>query len=283
MQAFWLPIWVIKQLERLARSFLWKGQQDCLGGHCLVNWPTVCLPKINEGLGIPNLQLRNISLLIRWLWKLYVKDSILWTDAVRDFYGDFLTLRPACFFLQDLKELGQIITVSTTTNTDGVLVWRWELGQQYSSKSTYNLLCNPGVQDHVAKVLWKMKIPKRIRIFIWLLVGDRLPTGRNLTLKHWPHHEGCVLCGEATLETTHCIFIDCVYTMQIWHATMSHPKQIYSPINLWLMMRRRHSLEMDRWFATTTWNVWKERNRRIFQGKIMPPPPPPPRLACNSV
>lgn len=36
----------------------------------LVNWPTICSPKDMGGLGVLNLELMNISLLGKWLWKL---------------------------------------------------------------------------------------------------------------------------------------------------------------------------------------------------------------------
>jgi hypothetical protein len=42
--------WLLKIIDKLRRSFLWKGNNPdfCSGGHCLINWPTTCLPK-NRG------------------------------------------------------------------------------------------------------------------------------------------------------------------------------------------------------------------------------------------
>jgi hypothetical protein len=42
--------WLLKRIDKLRRSFLWKGNSPefCNGGHCLINWPTTCLPK-NRG------------------------------------------------------------------------------------------------------------------------------------------------------------------------------------------------------------------------------------------
>jgi hypothetical protein len=39
--------WLIKQIDRMRRGFLWRGEdpEKVSGGHCLVNWPTVCTPK----------------------------------------------------------------------------------------------------------------------------------------------------------------------------------------------------------------------------------------------
>ena len=44
--------WLLKRIDKLRRSFLWKGKipEICSGGNWLINWPTTCLPK-NRGSG----------------------------------------------------------------------------------------------------------------------------------------------------------------------------------------------------------------------------------------
>lgn len=44
----------------------------------MINWPSVCLPKKWGGLGIPDLELRNTALLLRWWWRLYWDPDSLW-------------------------------------------------------------------------------------------------------------------------------------------------------------------------------------------------------------
>uniref|UniRef100_J3LYS2 Reverse transcriptase zinc-binding domain-containing protein n=1 Tax=Oryza brachyantha TaxID=4533 RepID=J3LYS2_ORYBR len=36
-----LPMWAIKKIKRKCRGFLWKGQQEISGVHCLNRWPTL--------------------------------------------------------------------------------------------------------------------------------------------------------------------------------------------------------------------------------------------------
>jgi hypothetical protein len=45
-----------KKIDKIRRSFFWKGYDNANGGHCLVNWPTVTQPKDLGGLGVPDLE-----------------------------------------------------------------------------------------------------------------------------------------------------------------------------------------------------------------------------------
>jgi len=50
--------WLIKRIDRMRRSFLWRGEtpDKVYGGHSIVNWTTSCRPKIKGGLGILDLE-----------------------------------------------------------------------------------------------------------------------------------------------------------------------------------------------------------------------------------
>jgi hypothetical protein len=48
--------WARKNVDKIRRSFLWKGEDNANEGHSLVNCPTVSRPKDLGGLGIPDLE-----------------------------------------------------------------------------------------------------------------------------------------------------------------------------------------------------------------------------------
>ena len=49
-----------------------------MGGHCLVNWPTVSKPKNLGGLEVSDLDKFGRVLCLRWLWQDWVDDSKPW-------------------------------------------------------------------------------------------------------------------------------------------------------------------------------------------------------------
>jgi hypothetical protein len=80
LTSFILTPWAIKKIDKLRRSFLWKGDKDAKGGHCLFNWKTCCAPKELGGLGIMDLSSFGRALRLRWPW-------LAWDEADRPWKG----------------------------------------------------------------------------------------------------------------------------------------------------------------------------------------------------
>jgi hypothetical protein len=70
LTVFPIQKWLLRQIDRMRRSFLWKGEEleKVNGGHCLVNWPTTCAPRNFGGLGILDLERFVRALRLRWIW-----------------------------------------------------------------------------------------------------------------------------------------------------------------------------------------------------------------------
>ena len=80
LTVFRLQKWALKKINKLRRSFLWKGTAEVRGGHCLVNWSKTMRPKCFGSLGILDLDLFCRALHLRWLW-------FEWTSPERPWVG----------------------------------------------------------------------------------------------------------------------------------------------------------------------------------------------------
>jgi len=80
LTVFAINKWAIKRIDKIRRSFLWKGSAEANGGHCLVRWAKVMRPKKFGGLSVLDLELFGRALRLRWLW-------LEWTDQERPWVG----------------------------------------------------------------------------------------------------------------------------------------------------------------------------------------------------
>lgn len=66
MMVLKLPKWVIRQIDKIRRKFLWHGVGENSGKMNMANWELVCKPKIYCGLGVVDLVAFNKDLLMKW-------------------------------------------------------------------------------------------------------------------------------------------------------------------------------------------------------------------------
>ncbi|KAJ4820751.1 RNA-directed DNA polymerase (reverse transcriptase)-related family protein [Rhynchospora pubera] len=133
MSVFSLPAWVIKNLDKVRRNFIWKGPHSSSKAIHLVSWDKMCLSKAYGGFGLINLKLQNISLLIRWIWWLYKQPASLWTYIAKQLYAKRDHNIPplawnaqGSFFWNDIFNLRlyfQLSTKSAVTSGSNTLLW----------------------------------------------------------------------------------------------------------------------------------------------------------------
>lgn len=106
--------WVLKQIDKCRRAFLWKGSESVSGGSCMVVWSSVCRPLECGGLGIHNLSVLRCALRIWWLWLQRTWESRPWRSL-------------ACFTSRTERELFQSSISVKLGNAEGSFFWtdRW--------------------------------------------------------------------------------------------------------------------------------------------------------------
>ncbi|KAJ3708782.1 hypothetical protein LUZ61_012487 [Rhynchospora tenuis] len=119
MSAFKLPKWVVKAIDKARRAFIW-GRSGSTSLNLLA-WDRVCLPKPFGGLGVPDLQLMNVALLLKWWWRLYRNKNSLWSYFASKIFSKhvgndspLVWKKEGSFFWKDLISLRFFFQLSTT-------------------------------------------------------------------------------------------------------------------------------------------------------------------------
>lgn len=83
--------------------------------------------------------------------------------------------------------------ISFTDSTDSLL-WQYENSGQYSSISLYAIINFRGVVPFYISAVWKLLIPPRIHVFLWLLFHNKLMTRDNLKKRKFRKPKDRVFC-----------------------------------------------------------------------------------------
>lgn len=95
--------------------------------------------------------------------------------------------------------------VSTHLNEEpDVAVWRLEKSGKFSVKSVYNALSASEAGSY-HKLIWKGRVPARIKIFLWLVINDAILTRDNLMKRRWKGEPTCCFC-DLNESVSHLLF-----------------------------------------------------------------------------
>lgn len=86
MTVFKLLAWVINEIDKIQRDFLWKGLDLEPKGIRLVAWKRICRLCNMGGWGILNLQESNRALLGKWWWEISFNLNSYWAKIIKDNY-----------------------------------------------------------------------------------------------------------------------------------------------------------------------------------------------------
>ncbi|GJY59580.1 RNA-directed DNA polymerase, eukaryota, reverse transcriptase zinc-binding domain protein [Tanacetum coccineum] len=124
-------------------------------------------------------------------------------------------------------------------------------------------------------VRWNKCLPLKINIHVWRLLLDRLPTHHNLDVRGIDlDSTRCPMCDD-NIETTQHLFVECKVAVEIWKMVSmwwdisDFPKDLQSLIT-WSDSVNLTYLEktcFDVVIQTTTWILWRYRNRICFDEK----------------
>lgn len=91
MQTALIPRSVLHHLDKMSHGFFWAETAGVRKLHTIA-WATICTPKKQGGLGLPNLQLMNNVLLAKLIWRLVKFPDELGNRILQAKYGGWSTL-----------------------------------------------------------------------------------------------------------------------------------------------------------------------------------------------
>lgn len=78
---FVAPEGVLETLQKICRQFLW-GSTEGKRKIYWKSWDNITASKENGGLGVGSIKSLNISLIVKWLWRLHSDPQALWAKAI---------------------------------------------------------------------------------------------------------------------------------------------------------------------------------------------------------
>ena len=105
---------------------------------------------------------------------------------------------------------------------DDQITWTPTATGIYSAKSAYNLQLQGKCRSPVAKAIWKPWGPNKCKLFLWLLLQNRIWTADRLMLREWPNSYFCPLCYR-NLETAFHLVAECPFSKQVWSVVATWP------------------------------------------------------------
>jgi hypothetical protein len=129
-----------------------------------------------------------------------------------------------------------------------------------------------GVAWPCAKIIWKAKLPLKIKIFTWQMAIGRLPSSEQINHRHGPTDGTCALCGQ--VETVDHIFFSCVLAKFMWSGIRAMLNVSWNPSSFaqfyQIISPLLHNHRVDVWilFAAQSRALWHIHNKFAMENSF---------------
>ena len=134
-------------------------------------------------------------------------------------------------------------------------------------------------KSSLPSIVWKPWAPPKCKTFAWLIIQNRVWTADRLQRRGWPNCRTCKLCNQVHESASHLLF-KCRFTIRVWSSVRSwlglhdvDPSAWHSRGNVkewWteeIHKQRQGRKAMASLAMLISWEIWKERNGRVFRNK----------------
>ena len=150
--------------------------------------------------------------------------------------------------------------------------WLWS-STVFSTRAAYGQLgtgspSNPASTLAACRLIWKRRIPLKVKIFGWLLLRQCLPT--RYAHSRWSPKvsASCPMCSREDEDCTH-LFFQYPVAQEAWNLKGTFGVDTRLAESFWDSTRHgpyRCEAEWQKLFALL-WALWRHRNEVLFQGR----------------
>uniref|UniRef100_A0A8I6Y3E3 Reverse transcriptase domain-containing protein n=1 Tax=Hordeum vulgare subsp. vulgare TaxID=112509 RepID=A0A8I6Y3E3_HORVV len=181
------------------------------------------------------------------------------------------------FFHGELAEAILQIPISWRGGLD-FISWPHDRCGQYTVRSAYNMARTASffstyqtagrgsgsVEEKHWKTLWSIVAPGKMKVVLWRMAHDCLPTGHQLVHRHIPADDRCIFCGDT--ERVEHMFLFCPFARRVWDGVkLAYPlhllrKDLHN-MKQWIFeFINRETKLHSTVLAVTAWHIWESRN-----------------------
>jgi hypothetical protein len=177
-----------------------------------------------------------------------------------------LPLSPEAF--NQYQEIQVIIRNLNITQQDND-IWTFKWGDKYSSRKYYKFVHRLIDPPTPFIWIWKSKLWPKLKVFVWLLLSDRLNTRNMLKRRHLNigNNFSCALCNMGEEETLEHLFFRYPFSISCWSSL--NITWSADPGRFDMLSQAKSNFQESLFFEIFTigaWGIWKERNNLIFKG-----------------
>ncbi|KAG8071941.1 hypothetical protein GUJ93_ZPchr0006g45670 [Zizania palustris] len=156
------------------------------------------------------------------------------------------------------------------------VLWSLNGNGVFTVKSFYNALKVHNLPKK-RDVIWTLKIPLKVRVFLWLARKNKILTRDNLIKRAWKGgNTRCTFCGFD--ESVNHLFFECVVARFVWRVVKVcfnlGPFTDFDYVwQTWFTTLNKSTKKVvGVGLAAVFWSIWKCRNDAIFRGNLIKDP-----------
>ncbi|KAL0415513.1 UNVERIFIED_CONTAM: hypothetical protein Slati_3383200 [Sesamum latifolium] len=253
---------------------------------------------VEGGLGFRCLREFNLALLAKQGWRILTRPEALISRVLKARYFQQCSFWDAMKGVRPSWTWSSILAARTLLG-DGCVraapieeigedrwLWRFHKNGRFTVKSTYQLAMDIRERDmpftsngnlimsdaggSFWSSLWKSRVPPKVKVFMWRLCMEALPTLDRLARRKQDIDVCCGACGGAAESSRH-VLLECTVARQFWAMSQIPWRYIFNwPCSAidWVTQVGKpvRGGEKD-YFFMFYWTLWKLRCKRHMEGK----------------